>query len=74
MFDRFTDHAKQWLNLARVEAQRLHHAHIGTEHLLLGLPALEHFERSRHTARPILRITAGDVRAAVDSWTPPAGA
>lgn len=41
MFDRFTDHAKLLLNLTRIEAQRLHHAHIGIEHLLLGLAALE---------------------------------
>lgn len=41
MFDRFTDHAKQLVNVARREAQRLHHAHIGTEHVLLALAALE---------------------------------
>lgn len=37
MFDRFTDNAKKCMNLARQEAQRLHHEYLGTEHLLLGV-------------------------------------
>ena len=37
MFDRFTDHAKRAMNLARQEAQRLGHEHLGTEHILLAL-------------------------------------
>ncbi len=37
MFDRFTDHAKVAMNLARQEAQRLGHEHLGTEHILLAL-------------------------------------
>jgi uncharacterized glyoxalase superfamily protein PhnB len=37
MFDRFTDRAKKVLSLSRREAQRLNHAYIGTEHLLLAL-------------------------------------
>jgi ATP-dependent Clp protease ATP-binding subunit ClpC len=37
MFDRFTENAKSALNRAHLESQRLHHAHLGTEHLLLGL-------------------------------------
>ncbi len=36
-FGRFTDRARDVLNLAQEEAQRLHHHYIGTEHLLLGL-------------------------------------
>jgi ATP-dependent Clp protease ATP-binding subunit ClpC len=35
--DRFTSEARKALELAQDEALRLHHAHIGTEHLLLGL-------------------------------------
>lgn len=35
--DRFTDRVRTALNLAREEAQRLNHDHIGTEHMLLGL-------------------------------------
>lgn len=33
----FTPRAQQVLHLSRKEAQRFHHAYIGTEHLLLGL-------------------------------------
>ena len=37
MFDKFTDRARKVINIARKEAERLHHDHIGTEHVLLGL-------------------------------------
>jgi hypothetical protein len=37
MFDRFTDRAKKTMSLARQEALRIGHGHIGPEHLLLGL-------------------------------------
>jgi ATP-dependent Clp protease ATP-binding subunit ClpC len=37
MNDRFTDNAKQALNLAKEIAFRLNHNYIGTEHLLIGL-------------------------------------
>jgi ATP-dependent Clp protease ATP-binding subunit ClpC len=33
----FTNSARRALNLAQQEARRMHHTHIGTEHLLLGL-------------------------------------
>ncbi len=36
-FDKFTKRARNVLNLAQEEAQRLQHNYIGTEHLLLGL-------------------------------------
>ncbi len=35
--ERFTQRARRVLNLSQEEAERLHHAYIGTEHLLLGL-------------------------------------
>lgn len=35
--ERFTDAAKTALVLAQEEAERAHHSHIGTEHLLLGV-------------------------------------
>ena len=34
---RFTQRARKVLSLAKEEAERLKHNHIGTEHLLLGL-------------------------------------
>ena len=37
MFDRFSENAKNALNWALLESQKLHHAYLGTEHLLLGL-------------------------------------
>jgi len=37
MFDKFTDKARQALNLAKNEAEKLNHDYIGTEHILLGL-------------------------------------
>jgi hypothetical protein len=41
MFDdvRFSDQARAVLQLAEVEARRLQHSYVGTEHLLLGLAA-----------------------------------
>ncbi len=35
--ERFTQRARKVLSLAQEEAERMQHAHIGTEHLLLGL-------------------------------------
>ena len=37
MFERFTDRARRVVVLAQVEARRLNHNYIGTEHVLLGL-------------------------------------
>jgi ATP-dependent Clp protease ATP-binding subunit ClpC len=68
-FDRFTEQAKRALVRSQQEAQRLHHTHIGTEHLLLGLAREEagrpagvlgslgvDVERGR---REVLRLTGG---------------
>jgi ATP-dependent Clp protease ATP-binding subunit ClpC len=37
MFERFTNRARRVVILAQEEARVLHHNHIGTEHILLGL-------------------------------------
>lgn len=37
MYERFTDRARQVMQLANQEAQRFNHEYIGTEHVLLGL-------------------------------------
>jgi ATP-dependent Clp protease ATP-binding subunit ClpC len=37
MFERYTEDANDVLSHARQEAQKFHHDHIGTEHILLGL-------------------------------------
>ncbi|HEY3810332.1 MAG TPA: Clp protease N-terminal domain-containing protein [Acidimicrobiales bacterium] len=39
MFERFSDQARNAVELARTEASRLGHGHVGTEHLLLGILA-----------------------------------
>jgi ATP-dependent Clp protease ATP-binding subunit ClpC len=41
MFERFTERARQVVVLAQDEARTLKHGYIGTEHLLLGILALE---------------------------------
>ena len=33
----FTERVRRVLQMAREEAQRLHHEYVGTEHILLGL-------------------------------------
>ncbi len=57
MFDRLTDEGRKLMGLARREALRLRHDHIGTEHLLLGLTR-------------IAGSAAGDVLAALDVNVP----
>lgn len=37
MFERFTDPSRRVVSLSKIEAERLNHDYIGTEHLLLGL-------------------------------------
>lgn len=37
MFENYTENARDVLSHARQEAQKFHHDHIGTEHILLGL-------------------------------------
>ena len=37
MYERFTDRARKVMQLANLEAQRLKHDYVGTEHILLGL-------------------------------------
>lgn len=39
MFEMFSDRARRVVVLAQEEARELHHGHVGTEHLLLGLSA-----------------------------------
>lgn len=41
MYDKFTENAKNAINLAREVAYRLSHNYIGTEHLLIGLLEVE---------------------------------
>jgi len=37
MFERYSENARKVFSIAKQEAQKLRHDHIGTEHLLLGL-------------------------------------
>ncbi len=63
MFEHFTDHAKRALQLEGLEAQRMHHTYLGTEHLLLGLVR----EREGHGHRVLekLGLKLRDVRRTV---------
>ncbi len=56
----FTDPARRALSLAQQEAERMHHAQIGTEHLLLGL-----LREKEGVASQVLRelgVQSGDVQ------------
>lgn len=66
MFSKFTERARQVLNLAQEEAARLGHNYVGTEHLLLGLV----HDGDGIAARVLtsLGLTEGSVRARMDSY------
>lgn len=59
MFERYTENARQVLSRARQEAQKYHHDHIGTEHILLGL-----IEVKEGVGAEILRHHSVDLRVA----------
>ncbi|MFH0888648.1 MAG: ATP-dependent Clp protease ATP-binding subunit [Planctomycetota bacterium] len=61
MFDKYTDRARKTMSLARMEAQRLSHEAIGTEHILLGLLK----EGSGVAARALLNLSI-DFQKVVD--------
>ncbi|MFH1231164.1 MAG: ATP-dependent Clp protease ATP-binding subunit, partial [Planctomycetota bacterium] len=61
MFDKYTDRARKTMSLARMEAQRLSHEAIGTEHILLGLLK----EGSGVAARALINLGI-DFQKAVD--------
>lgn len=63
MFERFTDHAHKVLRLEGIEAQMMHHDHLGTEHLLLGL--IREPEGHGHRALERLGLDLRHVRQAV---------
>lgn len=63
MFERFTEHARRVLELEGLEAQRMHHSYLGTEHLLLAL-VREH-DGHGHRALTNLGVSLKQVRAAL---------
>jgi ATP-dependent Clp protease ATP-binding subunit ClpC len=63
-FDRFTDHAKELLTLAQIEAERTGFSYIGTEHLLLACFGNPEFHAAKMLAA--LDIKHEGVRAAID--------
>jgi ATP-dependent Clp protease ATP-binding subunit ClpA len=64
MFERFTDRARSSVVLAQVQARRLKHGYIGTEHLLLGLLAESDGLAARILGEVGVRIT--DVEADIE--------
>jgi hypothetical protein len=63
-FDRFTDHAKELLTVAQVEAERTGFSYIGTEHLLLACFGNPEFHSARMLAA--LDIKYEEVSAAIE--------
>ncbi len=63
MFERFTDHARDVLRLEGLEAQRMHHEHLGTEHLLLAL--VREPDGHGHKALENLGVTLKQLRRAL---------
>ena len=63
MFERFTDHARDVLRLEGLEAQRMHHEHLGTEHLLLAL--VREPQGHGHRALANLGVTLKQLRRAL---------
>jgi hypothetical protein len=62
----FTPSARRTLELARMEAPRLHHDFIGTEHVLLGLLALENGVVPNVLKR--MGVDREDLRRHVENW------
>ncbi|GAC1642668.1 MAG: hypothetical protein NVS9B11_11360 [Candidatus Dormibacteraceae bacterium] len=63
-FDRFTDHAKELLTLAQLEAEKSGFSYIGTEHLLLACFNNAEFHSAKTLA--LLGIKQEDASAAID--------
>ena len=68
MFDRFTEGARRVVVGARIEALRLGHPFIGSEHLLLGL--LDEHEEVGGRALITLGVSADDLRARIAASRP----
>ena len=62
---RFNEQGKQVIELARVEADRLHHEYIGTEHLVLAM--IHHGDEGAGVALNKLNIDRDGVRATIAS-------
>jgi ATP-dependent Clp protease ATP-binding subunit ClpC len=63
LFERFTDHARDVLRLEGLEAHRMHHEHLGTEHLLLAL--VREPDGHGHQALENLGVTLKQLRGAL---------
>ncbi len=63
MFEHFTEHARDVLRLEGLEAQRMHHEHLGTEHLLLAL--VREPDGHGHKALANLGVTLKQLRNAL---------
>ena len=65
MFERFTERARRVVVLAQEQARTLHHDHIGTEHILLGL--IQEGEGVAAVSLGALGISLDDVRRQVEA-------
>jgi hypothetical protein len=62
----FTPHALRTLELAQLEAPRLHHGFVGTEHVLLGLLALE--EGALPNVLKRLGVDRKSLKQQIENW------
>ncbi len=63
MFEHFTEHARQVLSMEGMEARRMHHTYLGTEHLLLAL--IHECHGHGHRALEKLGVTHAQARQAL---------
>lgn len=72
MFERYTDSARDVFSHARQEAQKFHHDHIGTEHILLGLIEVKQGMGARilHHYNVNLKTAKAEVQKLVTPGTP----
>ncbi len=77
MFDRFSDHARKCMGLARQESTRFSHDYIGPEHILLGLlrerDCVAHVILRSLDASPERIATSVEARIAEGEPQPPLG-
>jgi len=63
MFEHYTENARQALSMEGMEARRMHHAYLGTEHLLLAL--IHEPQGHGHRALENLGVTHAQARRAL---------
>ena len=71
MAKRFTENAQKIILIAQEEAKRLNHDYVGTEHILLGLSAIEGTVSNKILSIGIISTASANFRAFLKVRTPP---